>query len=102
MEKKEKVRYQGISLPIPFIEAIKKHIGNTKGLRDTYRGVPDYVATAVREKMVRDNLFVGTTIDMFKAGETQQLDDNLDVLFERYMEDKFKEHMEKKLKEKLD
>jgi len=37
----------GVSLPIPFINEIRKHIAND----ERYRNVPQFVAAAVREKM---------------------------------------------------
>lgn len=49
---KKPVKYQGVSLPIPMIDAIRKHIAND----DTYRGVPEFVRDAIREKMKKPNV----------------------------------------------
>jgi len=47
---KPSVKYQGISMPIPFIEEIKKFImKNSK-----YRSVADFTREAIREKMHRE------------------------------------------------
>jgi Arc/MetJ-type ribon-helix-helix transcriptional regulator len=45
--KKEKVKWQGISLPVPFINDIKEYIKDKK----EYSNVPEFVRDAVREKM---------------------------------------------------
>ena len=44
---KPSVKYQGISMPIPFIEEIKKHIMNDP----KYRSVADFAREGIREKM---------------------------------------------------
>ena len=51
-KEKKHVKYQGVSLPIPFINDIKKHISKD----NRYTTVPGYVRQAVREKMDRDML----------------------------------------------
>ena len=47
---KPRVKYQGISLPLPLINEIKIHISKDP----TYQTVPSYVRDAVREKFNRD------------------------------------------------
>ena len=48
---KPSVKYQGVSLPVPFINEIKKHIkGDPK-----YRSIADFVRESVREKMEKGN-----------------------------------------------
>jgi len=45
--KKGRPQYQGFSLPTPFVEEIKKHIGNDQ----RYRSITDFIRSAIREKM---------------------------------------------------
>ena len=47
----KRVKYQGVSLPIPMIEEIKKHIKNNPQIH----GVPEFVRIAIREK-IRANI----------------------------------------------
>ena len=57
MGKKQKVKWQGVSLPVPFINDIKKHIAG----KNQYRNVPAFVIDAVREKLAaekREKIFV--------------------------------------------
>ena len=45
-----KVKYQGLSLPVVFVNDIKKHIEN----RTRYTSITDFVKQAVRSKMRLD------------------------------------------------
>ncbi|GAH73749.1 unnamed protein product [marine sediment metagenome] len=46
---KPRGKYQGISLPVPFVEEIKKYV-----LRDNkYKSIADFVRESCREKMER-------------------------------------------------
>lgn len=48
---KDRVKYQGVSLPVPLVEEIRKHvISDSK-----YKSIGEFVRDAVREKMERDN-----------------------------------------------
>jgi len=49
MKQNEKMKWQGISLPVPFIDKIKKAIEN----KPEYSNVPEFVRQAVREKLER-------------------------------------------------
>ena len=49
---KASVKYQAVSLAVPFLKEITKHIEKD----EKYRSVADYVRSSVREKMARDNL----------------------------------------------
>ena len=53
---KDKCKWQGVSLPVPFINMIYEHIKDD----DTFRSVVDFVREAVRDKIrdkIRDELF---------------------------------------------
>jgi len=52
MKKTQKVKWQGISLPIPFINDIKKHIKD----KNEFKNVPAFVIDAVREAIEMDNI----------------------------------------------
>ena len=70
---KPSVKYQGISMPIPFIEKIKGHIKDD----DNYRSVADYVRQSVREKMEKEpvlHLSKSELTDMIRNVVTEILD----------------------------
>ena len=48
----KRVKYQGVSLPIPLLEEIKKHIKDNPRIH----GVPEFVRIAIREKILDLNL----------------------------------------------
>ena len=50
MKKTQKVKWQGVSLPVPFINDIKNHIKD----KNEYKNVPAFVIDAIREKMAID------------------------------------------------
>jgi len=50
MRLKPKTKYQSISLAVPFIAEIKKHIM----FNPRYRSIADFAREAIREKMQRD------------------------------------------------
>ena len=49
---KPRVKYHSISLPVPFIEEIKKHILE----KPEYRSIADFAREALREKMHNNSL----------------------------------------------
>ena len=51
---KSRGRYQSISLPVPFVQEVKKHIINDA----KYKSIADFTRDAIREKMRKDELYL--------------------------------------------
>lgn len=79
----------GVSLPMPIINKIRKHIAND----DRYQNVPQFVKIAVEEKINRE------TIQGFSKGKRSFVDPYADVIADKMAEDVFDKVM-KKLNEK--
>lgn len=67
---KEGARYQSVSLAIPFIEEIKKHIKD----RPEYRSVADFVREATRGKMHHERDIDLTLAELKKCNEKLKQD----------------------------
>ena len=67
---KPSVKYQGISMPIPFIAEIKKHIM----FNPRYRSVADFAREAIREKMKEDQ---SLSMNVFNDRYRRKSDDDL-------------------------
>lgn len=65
MKPKKPVKYYGVSLPLPFVEQIMKHIKND----DRYRNIPQFVKDACIEKMDKENYE-----ELVKEGKAYDLD----------------------------
>ena len=48
---KDRCKWQGVSLPVPFINMLYEHIKDD----DTYRSIADFVRVACREKVKRES-----------------------------------------------
>lgn len=85
------VKYQSVSLAVPFIEEIKKHIQDKPG----YRSIADFVREAVREKMQDEKRTIwsddatrlGHKIKGKFTGKNTDQDEVIDVVTEKPIED---------------
>lgn len=48
---KDRVKYQGVAVPVPMIEEMKNFVIKHNG----YRSVSEFVRSAIREKMYRES-----------------------------------------------
>jgi len=69
----KRCKYQGVSLPVPLIDEIKKH--NTENLQ--YKGVAEFVKSAIREKIRLDKVMSILSIDVNKKEFTTKHKDEI-------------------------
>ena len=85
---KTRGKYQGVSLPVPFIQEIKNHILKD----DKYKSIAEFIKESVREKISQENeLFMKNFY-----GENGYNDIKSGVPFEKFIKDKLGKVLEDK------
>jgi hypothetical protein len=94
---KKRAKYQGVSLPVPLIEEIKKHIMHKK----EYRGIADFIKQAIREKMNFSSAFDRIFDEAKHSDKILIMRPRGDGLYEPISKDRLDDNIKNQMKKRI-